>query len=155
MTHLPMNRELRLLGAAAFVLTLGACGHDFEPPDQAARVARAEALYSAELFDTLTWESADQRAQDGNGVYAARCNRCHGTLGSGETDYAASRGLNVPSLVGSQWAFRDDLDAVRRYIFAGHENGMPSWGLSGLSLREVDGVAYYVLDQLRSDALQP
>jgi mono/diheme cytochrome c family protein len=151
-----MNRTLRILGLATFLMAIGACGHHFEPPDpdQSERMARAEAMYSADLFDTLTWDSDVARALEGNGVYAARCRRCHGTVGSGATDYTKERGLDVPSLVESAWDFTDDLDSIRRYVFVGHEGGMPSWGLAGLSVREIDGAAYYVMAQLRSDVLE-
>ncbi len=150
-----MHRTIRLLAPTAFVLALGACGHHFEPPDpdQSERVASAELVYSAALFDTVTWNSDADRALGGNGIYAARCRRCHGSLGSGATDYAEARGLDVPSLVEVEWEFTDDLDSVRRQVFVGHEGGMPSWGLAGLSLREIDGAAYYVITQLRSDVL--
>ena len=151
-----MDRMLRLLAPTAFLLALGACGHHFEPPDpdQSERVGQAEVIYSAALFDTVTWNSDAGRALEGNGVYAARCRRCHGSLGSGATDYAEERGLDVPSLVESEWHLKDDLDSVRRYVFVGHQGGMPSWGLAGLSLREIDGAAYYVLAQLRPDVLE-
>ncbi len=154
MTHFLMNRELRLLGATAFLLALGACGHDFEPPDRADHLALAEALYSAVLFDTLTWKSDYTRAMDGNGVYVDKCRRCHGTLGSGATEYAEARGLDVPSLVELEWKFTGGLESVRHYIFVGHEGGMPTWGLAGLTPREIDGAAFYLLSQLRPEVLQ-
>ncbi len=154
MTHFLTNRELRLLGATAFLLASGACGHDFEPPDRADALTQAEALYSADLFDTLAWASDDVRAWDGNGVYVDKCRRCHGTLGSGTTEYAAGRGLEVPSLVELEWKFTEGLESVRHYIFVGHEGGMPTWGLAGLSPREIDGAAFYLLTQLRPEVLQ-
>ena len=153
MTHLPMTRELRLLGATALLLTLGACGHEFEPPDRADHIAAAEALYSAELFDTLTWESDYARTLEGNSVYASQCRKCHGSLGLGGTEYSEVRGLDVPSLVEWEWKFTDGLESVRHYVFVGHDGGMPSWGLSGLSPREIDGAAYYLLAQLRPEML--
>lgn len=136
------------------LIVLAACGHHFEPPDRGERIARAEAAFSSRLFDSVTWESDAARALEGNEVYAARCRRCHGTLGDGATDYAEARGLDVPSLVHSEWAYTDDLESLRRRIFVGHEDGMPSGGLGALSPREMDGAAYYVLAQLRPDVLQ-
>ncbi len=149
-----MHEGLRLLGVTTLLMALGACGHHFEPPDRGERVSRAEALYSSDLFDSVTWEGDAQRAFQGNEVYASWCRRCHGTLGAGATDYAQARGLHVPSLVHSEWAYTEDLGSLRRRIFVGHENGMPSEGLGALSPREIDAVAFYVLAQLRPDALQ-
>jgi cytochrome c len=149
-----MHEGLRLLGATTLLMALGACGHHFEPPDRGERISRAEAIFSSDLFDSVTWESGELRAWEGNEVYATRCRRCHGALGAGATDYAQARGLHVPSLVHSDWAYTEDLGSLRRQIFVGHENGMPSGGLGTLSPREIDGVAFYVLAQLRPDALQ-
>ena len=39
-------------------------------------------------------------------------------------------------------------------FFVGHENGMPTYGVAGLTPREIDGAAYYVLAQLRPEILQ-
>jgi hypothetical protein len=154
MNLLAVNRELRLLGSVALLLALVACGHPFEPPDRADRVADAEARYSAEMFDTLTWSSDDDRALAGNSVYVDKCRKCHGTLGAGDTEYAQDRGLDVPSLVQLDWGFPGGLESVRRHIFVGHENGMPTLGVAGLTPREIDGAAYYVIAQLRPEILQ-
>lgn len=135
------------------VIALGGCGHHFEPPDRGERIARAEAIFSSDLFDSVAWESDAVRASEGNEVYAARCRRCHGTMGAGGTDYAEARGLDVPSLVHSDWTYDQDVESLRRRIFVGHESGMPSGGLGALSPREIDGAAYYVLALLRPDAL--
>lgn len=143
------------VGIALFAFVAGACsgGHDFEPPDPEERVGEAAALYSAALFDTLTWESDEARQIEGNAVYAAECRRCHGTLGEGGTEYALERDLEVPSLIEEEWALADSLDAVRRVIFTGHVDGMPTWGVGGITPREIDAVSHYVLEVLRPDAL--
>ena len=85
--------RLRVLGAGMLMLIVGACGHEFEPPDREARVAEAAERFATVSFDTVTWEGDDERALVGNEFYAARCRDCHGTLGEGATPYAAERGL--------------------------------------------------------------
>jgi len=143
----------RSLVVAMTLLLLGACKHEMEPPDREARVSDAEARFAETRFDTLTWSSEDQRAMDGNAVFAAKCRNCHGTLGEGGTEYAAGRGLAVPSLVVREWALGDSLDAVRRRVFVGHASGMPTWGVAGISPREIDAVSFYVVESLRPEVL--
>ncbi|MFQ5536318.1 MAG: c-type cytochrome [Gemmatimonadota bacterium] len=145
-----MRRE-----AVALLLALGAvaCGkHEFEPPDREARVAEAERLYSAALFDTVTWASDSLRLLDGNAVYASECRKCHGTLGRGDGPFGATRGLEVPSLVEPDWPLAS-LDSVRHRVFVGHAAGMPTWGVAGITPREIDAVAFYILNGLRPDVL--
>jgi hypothetical protein len=50
-----------------------------------------------------------------------------------------------------QWALAD-LDTLRHVVFVGHE-GMPTFGDGGISAREVDGAAFYILHLLRPDVL--
>lgn len=139
--------------AMAAMGAIGGCGdHEFQPPDRQERVAEAEAVYSAELFDTITWASDSIRALEGNSVYAAKCRRCHGPLGRGETEYALERGLEVPSLVRPDWP-HESLDSVRHRVFVGHALGMPTFGVAGITLREIDASSYYVLNHLRPDVL--
>lgn len=142
-----------VLGAMALGAT--ACAeHEFEPPDQDVRIARADSLFDAGRFDTLTWASDSLRAIEGNVVYSASCRNCHGPLGEGGTPYADQRGLDVPSLVAPDWRWADQPDSVRHRIWVGHIEGMPSWGLGSLTDREIDAVAYYVLGVLRPEVLQ-
>jgi mono/diheme cytochrome c family protein len=138
-----------VLGAA--LLLVGCQEHEFHPPDQEARVAHADSLYAPAMFDSIKWTSDSLRVSEGNEVYAARCDRCHGPLGAGGTDYAREQQLEVPSLVRADWPYADH-DAVRKRIFTGHPAGMPIWGMSNLSLREIDAVAAYVLEVLRASA---
>lgn len=147
-----MRRERVLTVLALAGLLLQGCkGHEFEPPDREKQVERADSLYSPAIFDTVSWDSAELRARDGNVVYATTCRRCHGTLGRGDTEYARERDLDVPSLVRADWEF-DTVDRVRRQIFAGHAEGMPTFGVARLTPREIDAVAYYVFEVLRPDA---
>jgi mono/diheme cytochrome c family protein len=138
--------------AAGFVT--GGCGdHEFEPPPEEAQVAHADSLYSPALFDSITWSSDQARIQAGNLVFADECRRCHGPLGRGETDYAAEHELEVPSLVTEDWEYRDDIQAVQRVIFTGHVGGMPDWGPTRLTPREIDAAAFYLLELLRPEVL--
>jgi len=144
---------LRSLVVGLTLFALGGCKHEMEPPDREARVSDAETRFSETDFDTLTWSNADERALAGNAVFAAKCRTCHGTLGEGDTEYAAGRGLAVPSLVGPGWVLSDSLDAVRRRVFVGHAAGMPTWGVAGISPREIDAVSYYIVERLRPEVL--
>jgi mono/diheme cytochrome c family protein len=143
-----------LAGLLACVAATAACEEKrFDAPDRAERVEEAEALYSPAMFDTIAWASAEERLFVGNDVFGAHCRRCHGPFGEGDTPYARERGIEVPSLVEPEWEYEGDLDAVRRRIFAGHPAGMPVWGFGGTTLREIDAVAYYILEQLRPELL--
>lgn len=143
-------RPLVLL-AGAVLLLVGCEGHEFHPPDREAQVSEADSIYSSALFDTVAWDSAAARARQGNAVYAATCRRCHGTLGRGETEYARQQEVEVPSLVRADWEYRT-VDQVRRRIFTGHSEGMPTFGIARLEPREIDAVSYYILEVLRPDA---
>ncbi|HUF76136.1 MAG TPA: cytochrome c [Longimicrobiales bacterium] len=136
----------------ASTAALGACEQEFEPPDPSVRVERAAAAYSLALFDTIVWEDPETRITQGNVAYAEQCRRCHGTVGSGETDYARARNLTVPSLVEPDWAFAN-LDSLRRRIYTGHESGMPVFGDGTLDPRQIDATAAYILLGLRPEVL--
>lgn len=134
---------------------VGGCSREktFEPPDRDQRIADAETVFEAVVFDSITWADDVLRAREGNSVYAARCRNCHGTLGAGSTAYAENRGLSVPSLVEREWRYAASMDSVRHRIFVGHRAGMPTWGVAGLTPREIDAVAFYVLEDLRPEIL--
>jgi mono/diheme cytochrome c family protein len=148
-----MSRRLAL-ALAAVVLAGGCEKKEFPPPDRAAQVAEAEAEFAAALFDTIGWESEETRLRTGNESFAVHCRSCHGSLGRGTTPYARSRNLDVPSLVDADWEMMDDVPAVRRRIFTGHPGGMPTWGIGGISPREIDAVAYYIVERLRGDVVE-
>ena len=59
------------------------------------------------------------------------------------------QGLEMSSLVAPDWLYRGDVAAIRRQIFIGHGVGMPPWGLTELSPRDVDAVAYFLDVRLR------
>jgi mono/diheme cytochrome c family protein len=46
-----------------------------------------------------------------------------------------------------------DRDSLHRHIYVGHEEGMPIYGAGGISPREIDAVAGYILNVLRPDVL--
>ncbi len=130
------------------------CGEkEFEPPSDSERVGNAEAQFDPSWFDTIQWADRDAMLLDGAAVYAATCRDCHGTVGHGQTEYARSRNLDVPSLVEPDWPYRDNLPAVRQLVFSGHSGGMPTHGIAGISVREIDAVSRYLLDQLRPEVL--
>jgi len=126
----------------------------FDPPDRARQVAQADSLFGTVTFDTIAWDSDEDRGIAGNVTFSSKCRNCHGPLGRGGTEYAAERNLDVPSLVEPGWRFDDDLRGVRRRVFAGHEDGMPTWGVAGISLREIDAAAYYLIEVLRPEVLE-
>lgn len=150
-------RSSRLLGAllAAGLAAAGACGgeHEFEPPDREKQVAEAERTLDMSAFDTLTWRSDSLRFYTGNELYAVECRQCHGYLGRGDTEYALERGLSAPSLVEPGWHLAGRPDSLRRRIYVGHPEGMPSWGAWRLTPRAIDAITYYLLEGLRPDVL--
>ncbi len=147
-------KTAKTAGTIATILVAASCGHEFEPPDREARVAEAAERFAAVSFDTVTWESDDERALVGNEFYAARCRDCHGTLGRGATPYAAERDLEVPSLVEGEWRFANRPDSVRFQVYVGHAAGMPNWGVANATLRQIDAVTFYILERLRPEILE-
>jgi mono/diheme cytochrome c family protein len=147
--------KYRIAFAATAVLALAGCKHayNFDPPAEEDRVAEAADRITPQLFDTISWADAESRVLEGNGVFAAKCRRCHGPRGFGGTGYALSRGLKVPSLVNADWRWADSLSAVRRTVFTGHAGGMPTWGVGRITAREIDAVANYILFGLRHDTV--
>lgn len=142
----------KLVLGFALIAAVAACdSHGYEPPDRAQRVAEADSIYSTEAFDTISWASDSVRIQAGNLVYADECRRCHGPLGRGDGEHARSEDLDVPSLVDEEWEYGDDLEPVRRRIFTGHPEGMPTWGIAGLTPRQIDAAAFYIVRQLREE----
>lgn len=154
-----MVTERRRPGVAGLLLLaalvgLAGCGeHEFDPPSREEQVRDAEELYSLALFDSLSWETDSVRDMEGNNVYASKCRNCHGVMGEGGTEYARQRDLDVPSLVEADWEFRDDLEETRHRVFVGHPAGLPTWGVAGITPREIDAVSHYVLELLRPEVL--
>jgi mono/diheme cytochrome c family protein len=147
----------RLATTAAVAITTAAVvaceKHEYERPDRTAQVAEADSLLTPETFDTVTWASNEQRAFEGNNTYSAHCRSCHGFMGDGDTDYAREHDLNVPSLVRADFPW-GDVESIRRRIFTGHPSGMPTWGVAGITPREIDAAAYYIVHVLRPEVLR-
>jgi mono/diheme cytochrome c family protein len=146
-------RALGVAFAAGLSLVPAGCEeHEYAPPDhRTERVAEAAVQFDEAAFDTIAWESGEIRIRDGGVVYATHCRRCHAPDGHGETEYARQRGIDVPSLVRADWPDDVDVPEVRRRIFTGHPGGMPTFGVAGITPREIDAVAAYVLLQLRPE----
>jgi mono/diheme cytochrome c family protein len=149
----PLLLGLPLILAAVFLA--GCEDEGYDPPDPQLRIELADSLYSPALFDTIAWPSHQERIDAGNLVYADYCRRCHGPVGEGGPAEVGGRQLQVPSLVQAEWRLHDDIQAVRERTFTGHTGGMPSWGISRLTPREIDAVAFYILEQLRPELLSP
>lgn len=155
-----MNRFVRrwptlalAAGMATAMAVSGCSDHEFHPPSEEERTARADSIYTPALFDSITWSSDSARVQTGNLVFADECRRCHGPLGQGETGYARENELTVPSLVEPDWAYAGSIDTLRHQIFVGHPGGMPNWGGGRLEPRQIDAAAAYILGQLRPEVL--
>lgn len=149
-----IGRLFAVAAALGVCMPLGGCGeHEFLPPPAEERVEQAEALYSPALFDSIAWGDEEEYAIYGAVVFASQCRKCHGVMGMGGTDYAAERNLDVPSLVQAGWEYDGDIEAVRHRIFVGHTAGMPTWGVAGITPREIDAVARYILTILRPEVL--
>lgn len=155
MTHLSLRRWTHGLLALALAMAAGAAcsDHEFHPPSEEEREARADSMFTPALFDSLTWASDSARIVAGNLVFADECRRCHGALGRGNSEYATQHDLDVPSLVEPGWALAASIDSVRYQIFVGHGEHMPDWGVGRLSPRQIDAAAAYILEQLRPEVL--
>jgi mono/diheme cytochrome c family protein len=139
----------------AIAVGTSACSkHEYEPEgNREARLDDAEARFAEVVWDTISWDDGAQRSLEGNGVFAAKCRNCHGPLGLGGTEYAVGRGLDVPSLVEEGWPMAH-IDSIRHRVFVGHVAGMPTWGVAGITEREIDAVSHYLLEELRPEVLE-
>ena len=152
----PPPRSKPAVMACALAAIVACQEHEFHPPDRAERAIEAESSFDFAQFDTIAWADGDSaRMFFGNEVYARKCRACHGFMGAGDTDYGRARGVAPPSLVRPAWPIGDSVPLLRRRVFAGHPAGMPTFGLGGLTPREVDAVAFYIAYFLRPDVLQP
>ena len=113
-------------------------------------VLRAEAEFDPSAFDTIGWNSPDERLERGAVVWSFSCRKCHGEEGLGDGDLARVEELTMPAITAADWEYAGDVPAVRRRIYVGHETEMPSWGLYGLKYRDIDAVAFYIEDGLRA-----
>jgi mono/diheme cytochrome c family protein len=147
------RRSAAVIALLAVAAAFAACDKaEYERPPRDAQVSQADSLLTVETFDSIAWTSDAERAQAGNNVYAAKCRSCHGYLGAGDTNYAREHNLDVPSIVRPDWPYQN-VASVRRIIYIGHPEGMPTWGVAGITPREIDAVAHYLVEVLRPEVL--
>ncbi|MCA9736508.1 MAG: c-type cytochrome [Gemmatimonadota bacterium] len=133
-----------------------ACANESPGPSPAETLAldtlrTAEAAYDPAAFDSISWENPAAANERGAVVFRFSCEKCHGPRGYGDGGFV-SRGDTVrpPSFRESDWRFVEDHEGLRRHIFVGTADGMPHWGLEGLKPRDVDAVAHYLREGLRT-----
>jgi len=138
---------------------LGACGGEAppppaeEPPPTLTRADSAEmavAAFDSTVYDTIQWQTEDAAIERGGLVYRVSCLACHGEGGLGDRGFIFQGDtLRPPSFVAPTWQYANDLPALRRRIYTGSILGMPYWGLVGMTNKDVDAVARYILGALR------
>lgn len=114
-------------------------------------VAVAEDLYDEAAFDSIAWSSDTERFMRGEDVWNFSCGDCHGWEGRGDGPVATRHGYDVPDFTSAGRGYAADLDSLRHRVFVGHETEMPSWGLYGLTPRDIDAVAYYIDEKFGED----
>lgn len=106
-------------------------------------VAMAEEAYQPAAFDSIAWGSENERLMRGEDVWNFSCGDCHGWQGQGDGPVATRHEYDVPDFTAADWD-AGDVDSLRHRVYVGHESEMPSWGLYGLTYRDVDAVTYYI-----------
>jgi mono/diheme cytochrome c family protein len=114
-------------------------------------VAAAMAAFDPTAFDSISWPTTEDAVERGGVVFRFSCRKCHGEGGAGDGGFVtAGDTLRPPSFLTEDWPFAEDKDALRQQIFTGTADGMPHWGLEGLKPRDIDAVAIYIQESLRS-----
>lgn len=151
---------MRLLAIPVLgLLVVAACADSEERAAQAEEARRAAAADTVRLaaaaydeagFDAIEWDADSVALSRGSVVWSFSCTKCHGLTGLGDGGFVL-RGdtLRPPSFLAADWRFADDLDGLRRYIFAGNVEGMPHWGIVGLKPIDIDAVGRYIQGVLR------
>lgn len=113
-------------------------------------MAMAAAAFDVAAFDTISWGD-DQAALDrGATVFRFSCQKCHGPDGEGDGGFVMQGDtLRPPTFLAVDWQYADDMDGLREQVYVGSLEGMPHWGLEGLSYRDVDAVSRYIVTELR------
>lgn len=153
-------RRISITPLIAAFAWLGACGGEApapppaeEPPPTVTRADSANmvlAAYDSTVFDTIQWQSENAATERGGLVYRISCSTCHGEGGRGDRGFVFQGDtLRPPSFVAADWAYGNDLPALRKRIFTGSIVGMPYWGLVGMTYKDVDAVARYIAGVLR------
>jgi mono/diheme cytochrome c family protein len=117
--------------------------------EQDSMMAVVDAAYDPSVFDTLTWPTATRRAEYGPEAYVRSCSKCHGLQGLGDGGFVMGADtLQPPSFREPDWPLAGDLEGIREAIFKGNREGMPHWGIVGLTYAQVDAIAQYIADGL-------
>jgi mono/diheme cytochrome c family protein len=150
-----MGGRVPVLVAAA-VAALAACSAQEAPeqtePSAADTLEMAVAAYDPAAYDTISWEKPDEAVVRGSVVFSYSCKKCHGAQGYGDGGFVTQGDtLRPPSFHAADWAFKGDLEGLRRQVYVGTAEGMPHWGLEGLRHRDVDAVARFILAQLTGE----
>ncbi|MGD2121809.1 MAG: c-type cytochrome [Gemmatimonadota bacterium] len=117
--------------------------------EQDSLMAVVDSAYDPSVFDTLTWPTPTRRAEYGPLAYQSSCEKCHGTTGLGDGSWVVDgHSPPPPSFREPDWPLAGDLEGIRAAIFTGNREGMPHWGIVGLSYGAVDAVAQYIADGL-------
>lgn len=151
----------RVIPAVMALAWLAACAKEAPPPVEEANtghadsVAMAAEMFDSTGFDTVTWNSPDERLSRGGLVFRVSCNKCHGVMGNGDGDLVADgKSAKPPSFVAPEWRFAEDPMGLRKAIFSGAAQSMPYWGLVGMKYRDLDAVAFYITDYLRTTFME-
>lgn len=146
-------RSWRTLLFPLLLVAMGGCGGgngDAEARATVDSVALARQAFDTAAFDTITWAADSAATNRGQIVFMYSCRKCHGEGGRGDGGFVMNGDtLRPPSFLAPDWRFANDRAALRAYIFAGNEKGMPHWGLVGLKAKDIDAVARYIQEVLR------
>lgn len=139
---------------AAIILLFGSpgCQADEPPParTEAEEVAEASAMYDPAAYDTVVWASEEMAIDRGRDIFKWACADCHGAGGEGDGGRVVDGDtLRPPSMLGEDWPYADDPDALHRKVFIGTELGMPHWGLRRMQPRDIVAVEKYIRMELR------
>ena len=152
-----MRRRSMLLTTLLIAAGCGPSAEEQAAEAEAARqqaiadtLAMAEATYEPAAFDSIQWVEQSEAIARGQVVFSYSCAKCHGRAGDGTGGFVQQGDtLRPPSFLIEDWRFRDDHEGLRRQIFVGTANGMPHWGLEGLTPRDMDAVGYFIRFSLR------
>lgn len=152
-------RRIPAAAVALIVVVAWACGGGGSDEEEAGTesavdsVAMAESSFSLAAFDTIEWDSAGAALERGGVVWSYSCAKCHGESGAGDGGFVSEGDtLRPPSLAADDWRLAGDPDGIRRQIYTGTTEGMPHWGLVGLTHRDVDAVAMYIRRGIRGES---
>jgi mono/diheme cytochrome c family protein len=124
----------RLLQKIALALALSACAaYVVRPPRAAARVRAAAARQSD--------STSPERFARAKALFGAKCARCHGSDGRGETVTGSM--LGVPDFTDGEWWKGNRSDARLETSVAEGRDEMPAFGRK-LTRREIASLVAYV-----------